>query len=66
MNGPVYFSPMLLQPSDEIRWLNRVRPAIREELRQLSRADYVPPSTEADKQVELLLQPRGNSGNEEK
>jgi hypothetical protein len=50
---------VMVRPSEEVRWLDAVRRAIHEELRQLPHADYVPPSTEAVKQVELLLQPKG-------
>ncbi len=57
---------VVLRPTDEIRWLDRVRTAIRQELRQLPRADYGPPSTEADNQVELLLQLKGTNGNQRK
>jgi len=53
---------LLARPSDEMRWLDAVRRAIGEELRRIPRADYVPPSTEAEKQVELLLQPKGTTG----
>ena len=49
---------VVMQPSDELRWLDAVRRAIRQELKVLPDTDYVPPSTEADKQVELLLQPK--------
>jgi tetratricopeptide (TPR) repeat protein len=52
---------VVVHPNDEVRWLDSVRRAIREELRQLPHADYVPPSTEAEKQVELLLQPKGTT-----
>jgi len=48
--------------SDEVRWLDAVRNDIHKELRQLPSADYVPPSNEAEKQVELLLQPKGTTG----
>ena len=49
---------VVMRPSDELRWLDAVRRAIRQELKVLLDTDYVPPSTEADKQVELLLQPK--------
>jgi tetratricopeptide (TPR) repeat protein len=49
---------VVMRPSDELRWLDAVRHAIRQELKKLPDTDYVPPSTEVDKQVELLLQPK--------
>ena len=55
-----------LRPSDEIRWLDKVRGAILEELRRLPRAEYEAPSSEADKQIEILLQPKGTTGEKRK
>jgi len=49
---------VVMRPSDELRWLDAVHSTIRKELKKLPDTDYVPPSTEADKQVELLLQPK--------
>lgn len=57
---------VLFHPTDEIRWLDKVRSVIREELRRLPRADYVPPSMEADKQVGLLLKPKDTNGDQRK
>jgi tetratricopeptide (TPR) repeat protein len=51
----------VLCPPDEIRWLDKVCRWINEELRQLPEATYQPPSTDADHQIELLLQPRGTT-----
>jgi transposase len=48
-------------PPDEIRWLDKVCRWINEELRQLPKATYQPPSTDADHQIELLLQPKGTT-----
>jgi tetratricopeptide (TPR) repeat protein len=51
----------VLCPPDEIRWLDKVCRWINEELRQLPKATYQPPSTDADHQIELLLQPKGTT-----
>jgi tetratricopeptide (TPR) repeat protein len=51
----------VLCPPDEIRWLDKVCRWIDEELRQLPKATYQPPSTDADHQIELLLQPKGTT-----
>jgi tetratricopeptide (TPR) repeat protein len=51
----------VLCPPDEIRWLDKVCRWINEELRQLPEATYQPPSTDADHQIELLLQPKGTT-----
>jgi hypothetical protein len=51
----------VLRPPDEIRWLDKVCRWIDEELRQLPKATYQPPSTDADHQIELLLQPKGTT-----
>jgi hypothetical protein len=51
----------VLCPPDEIRWLDKVCRWINEELRQLPKATYQPPSTDADPQIELLLQPKGTT-----
>jgi tetratricopeptide (TPR) repeat protein len=51
----------VLRRPDEIRWLDKVCRWINEELRQLPKATYQPPSTDADHQIELLLQPKGTT-----
>jgi tetratricopeptide (TPR) repeat protein len=51
----------VLRRPDEIRWLDKVCRWIDEELRQLPKATYQPPSTDADHQIELLLQPKGTT-----
>jgi tetratricopeptide (TPR) repeat protein len=51
----------VLRRPDEIRWLDKVCCWINEELRQLPKATYQPPSTDADHQIELLLQPKGTT-----
>jgi tetratricopeptide (TPR) repeat protein len=51
----------VLRRPDEIRWLDKVCRWINEELRQLPEATYQPPSTDADHQIELLLQPKGTT-----
>jgi len=49
------------KPSPEVQWLDSVRRAIQKEVRQLPHADYVPQSIEAERRVELLLQPKGTT-----
>ena len=49
------------KPSTEVQWLDSVRRAIQKEVHQLPHADYVPPSIEAERRVELLLQPKGTT-----
>jgi tetratricopeptide (TPR) repeat protein len=51
----------VLRRPDEIRWLDKVCRWIDEELRQLPKATYQPPPTDADHQIELLLQPKGTT-----
>jgi hypothetical protein len=36
---------VLFRPNDKIRWLDKAHRAIRDELRQLPRTEYVPPSS---------------------
>jgi tetratricopeptide (TPR) repeat protein len=48
----------VVKPGAEIRWLDTVRAALHEELRRIPHQAYAPPSSEADQQIELLLQPR--------
>jgi len=52
---------VVLRRPDEIRWLDEVCRWIDKELRQLPKATYEPPPTDADHQIELLLQPKGTT-----
>ena len=39
----------------DVKWVDKLRDLLRKELKQIDKAKYVPPSTEASRQVELLL-----------
>ncbi|MCS7064775.1 MAG: hypothetical protein NZL85_00725, partial [Fimbriimonadales bacterium] len=49
----------LFRQPPEPKQLLTVRIALQRELKQLPSAAYIPPSSEAEQQIELLLQPRG-------
>jgi hypothetical protein len=40
---------------EDVKWVDKLRDRLRKELKQIDRAKYAPPSTEASRQVELLL-----------
>jgi len=50
----------ILHPSEEIRWLDKVRGALRDELQRLPNAVYTPPAPEFEQEIELLLRPTGD------
>ncbi|MEN3001496.1 MAG: ATP-binding protein, partial [Armatimonadota bacterium] len=51
----------LFRQPPEPRQLLTVRNALQRELKQLPKATYIPPTPEAEQQIELLLQPRGET-----
>lgn len=51
----------LFRLSEEPKQLLEARRAVLNELKQIPKASYLPPSSEAEQQMELLLQPRGGT-----
>ncbi len=64
---PFPFRPVLRlmsRPNEEVQWLEKARRAVEQELKQFRKATYNPPSSEAEGQIELLLQPQGVTAQE--
>lgn len=58
--------PLRVATNPEVQWLLETRSAIQRELNEIHRAQYQPPTTKAEEQIEILLQENHRAGTDQR